>query len=276
MEKVLGVGIVGPGWVAGEHVDAWEKNAHARVVAICGRTKEKAALLREAKDLQGCEVYSDYEEMLRQDNLDVISICTPNHLHAEQGILAAQAGKHMLMEKPAAITVHSLHALEDAITESGVTAAVGFVVRWCPLAEIIKSLVGSGAIGSPFYAEVDYRSGMLEWYSGFDWSRKISTGGSSFLVAGCHAVDTMRWLMGSEATEVTAYSTGWDRQYEYDATCVAIVKFENGGVGKSLSSIELNMPYGFNIELYGDRGTIVNKKLYSLPLLKGLGDLGIG
>ena len=83
-------------------------------------------------------------------------------------------------------------------------------------------------------------------------------------MAGCHAIDALRWLFGSEATEVTAYSTGWDSQYEFDATCVAIVKFENGGVGKSLSSIELNMPYGFNIELYGDKGTILNKKLYSL------------
>jgi len=272
MERALGIGILGPGWVAAEHIAAWEKNAHTRVVAICGRTKEKALRLREAKGLQQCEVYSDYEEMLTQEDLDIVSICTPNHLHAEEGILAAQAGKHMLIEKPAAITLQSLHALEDTITRAGVTAAVGFVARWSPLLQIIKSLVGSGAIGSPFYAEVDYRSGMLEWYSGFDWSRKTATGGSSFLVAGCHAIDALRWLFGSEVQEVTAYSTGWDSQYEFDATCVAIVKFENGAVGKSLSSIELNMPYGFNIELYGDKGTILNKKLYSLSLLKGQTD----
>jgi predicted dehydrogenase len=91
-------------------------------------------------------------------------------------------------------------------------------------------------------------------------------------VAGCHAIDAMRWLVGSEAVEVTAYSGGWDRRYEYHATVVAIIRFENGTVAKSLSSIELNMPYGFNIELYGDKGTIINRRLYSLSLMNGQTD----
>jgi predicted dehydrogenase len=271
--EYLGVGIVGPGWVAGEHINAFGRNPHTRVVAICGRTEETARRLKEAKGLEDCQIYSDYEKMLEQADLDIVSICTPNDLHAEEGILAAKAGKHMLIEKPAATTLESLHALEEAVTEAKVKALVGFELRWSPLLEVIKSLLAADAIGSVFYSELDYRSGMLAgWYPGFDWSRKIETGGSSFLVAGCHAIDAMRWLVGSEAVEVTAYSGGWDRRYEYDATIVAIIKFENGAVGKSLSSIELNMPYGFNIELYGDKGTIINRNLYSLSLMKGQTD----
>jgi predicted dehydrogenase len=71
---------------------------------------------------------------------------------------------------------------------------------------------------------------------------------------------------------VTAYSGGWDDRYEYDATIVAIIKFENGVVGKSLSSIELNMPYGFNVELYGDQGTILNNDIFSMTLMDGQED----
>jgi predicted dehydrogenase len=273
MTKELGVGIIGPGWVAGEHINAFKENPHTRVVAICGRTEEHADRLRKAKGLADCRVYGDYEKMLEQDNLDIVSICTPNHLHAEEGILAAQARKHILIEKPAAITLESLHALDEAITRAGVKAAVGFELHWSPLIQIIKSLHKANAIGNLFYTEVDYRSGMLgDWYTGFDWSRTTKEGGSSFLVAGCHAIDLMVSLVGAKAVELTAYSGGWDERYEYDATCVAIVKFENGVVGKSLSSIELNMPYGFNVELYGDEGTIINRDLYSLSLMKGQSD----
>jgi predicted dehydrogenase len=273
MTKELGVGIVGPGWVAGEHVNAFEKNPHTRVVAISGRTAEHADQLRQAKELDDCQVYGDYQKMLQQDNLDIVSICTPNHLHAEEGILAAQAGKHMLIEKPAAITLESLHALDEAIAKAKVKAAVGFELRWSPLLEIIKQLQEGDAVGKLFYTEVDYRSGMLgDWYTGFDWSRTIAEGGSSFLVAGCHAIDAMFWYVGARAVEVTAYAGGWDERYEYSATCVAIIKFDNGVVGKSLSSIELNMPYGFNIELYGDKGTIINRDLFSLSLMRGQTD----
>jgi predicted dehydrogenase len=273
MTKTLGVGIVGPGWVAGEHVNAFQRNPHTRVVAISGLAEEHARALKDAKGLDDCQVYGDYAKMLQQTNLDIVSICTPNYLHAEEGILAAQAGKHMLIEKPAAITLESLHALDEAITKAGVKAAVGFELHWSPLIEIVKSLQKGGAIGKLFYTEVDYRSGMLAgWYPGFDWSRTIKEGGSSFLVAGCHAIDLMVSLVGARAVEVTAYAGGWDKRYEYDATVVAIIRFENGVVGKSLSSIELNMPYGFNVELYGDQGTIINRDLYSLALMKGQSD----
>lgn len=272
MSNQLGVGIVGPGWVAGEHINAFEKNPHTHVVAVCGRTEEHARKLVDARGLVDCQVYGDYEKMLAQPNLDMVSICTPNHRHAKEGILAAQAGKHLLIEKPAAITLASLHTLNAAIAKAGVIAAVGFELHWTPLVEIIKSLQAGDAIGSLFYTEVDYRSSVGEWYAGFDWSRKTATGGSSFLVAGCHAIDLMVALVGSQAVEVTAYSGGWDERYEFDATIVAIIKFANGVVGKSLSSIELNMPYGFNIELYGDKGTIINRDLYSLSLMEGQTD----
>jgi len=273
MGEKFGVGIVGPGWVAGEHSDAYRMHPLTRVVAVSGRDESEAQKLIDAKGIVGAQAYGDYEKMLAHPEVDIVSICTPNYRHAEEGVLAAQAGKHMLLEKPAAITLESLHALNDAVEKAGVTVQVGFELHWYPIGKLLKSLMKSKSIGNLFYTEIDYRSGMLAgWYPGFEWSAKVSEGGSSFLVAGCHAIDLMVNLVGSKASEVTAYSGGWDKRYEYDATIVAIIKFENGVVGKSLSSIELNMPYGFNVELYGDQGTILNNDIYSLALMDGQED----
>ncbi len=273
MGEKYGVGIVGPGWVAGEHADAYEMHPMTRLVAVSGRDEAHAQKFIDAKGLNGVQAFGEYEKMLAHPEVDIVSICTPNYRHAQEGILAAQAGKHMLIEKPAAITLESLHALNDAIEQAGVTVQVGFEIHWYPIGRLLKSLMKSKSIGNLFYTEIDYRSGMLKgYYPGFDWSTKVSEGGSSFLVAGCHAIDLMVNLVGSKATEVTAYSGGWDDDYEYDATIVAIIKFENGVVGKSLSSIELNMPYGFNVELYGDQGTIINNDIYSLALMEGQED----
>jgi predicted dehydrogenase len=244
-----------------------------RVVAVSGRDEAHAQKLVDAKRLTDCQAFGDYEKMLAHPDVDIVSICTPNYRHAQEGILAAQAGKHMLIEKPAAITLESLHALNDAVEKAGVTVQVGFEIHWYPIGKLLKSLMKSKSIGNLFYTEIDYRSGMLKgYYPGFEWSAKVSEGGSSFLVAGCHAIDLMVNLVGSKAVEVTAYSGGWDDNYEYDATIVAIIKFENGVVGKSLSSIELNMPYGFNVELYGDQGTIINNDIYSLAVMEGQED----
>jgi predicted dehydrogenase len=273
MGEKFGVGIVGPGWVAGEHADAYEMHPKTRMVAVSGRDEAHAQKFIDAKGLNSVQAFGDYEKMLAHPEVDIVSICTPNYRHAEEGILAAQAGKHMLLEKPAAITLDSLHALNEAVEKAGVTVQVGFEIHWYPIGKLLKSLMKSKSIGNLFYTEIDYRSGMLKsFYPGFDWSTKVSEGGSSFLVAGCHAIDLMVNLVGSKAVEVTAYSGGWDDDYEYDATIVAIIKFENGVVGKSLSSIELNMPYGFNVELYGDQGTIINNEIYSLSMMGGQED----
>jgi len=263
---MLRVGIVGTGWVAGEHIRAYQENPATQVVAVTSRTKAGAEAKLDEVGLKDCKIRTDYREMLDKDRLDIVSICTPNHLHPEEAILAAEVGCHILIEKPVALDIGDLVSMRDAVRTAGVKTVVSFVLRWNPLFQIIKAQLADDAIGRIFYGEVDYYHGIGPWYKQYAWNVKKDIGGSSFLSAGCHAVDGLRWFIGQEVVEVCAYSTKSDApnfQYEYDPTSVMILKFADGAIGKAASSIECVMPYVFNVNLLGDKGTIRNNQIYS-------------
>ena len=153
--RKLGVAIQGAGWVAGEHMKAYAQNPHTEVVAICSRTRGGAEL-KLAETGVSCRVCDTYAEMLADDQVDIVSVCTPNHLHAAEAIQAAQAGKHILLEKPISLSLEDLRALRQAVCKAGVKTVVSFVLRWNPLFETIKALLADDAVGRIFYAEVDY------------------------------------------------------------------------------------------------------------------------
>ncbi|HEX2186420.1 MAG TPA: Gfo/Idh/MocA family oxidoreductase, partial [Chloroflexota bacterium] len=102
-DRKLGVGIIGISWVAGEHIKAYLSNKHCRIVALASHSRENAEAARAAHGLSEASIYTDYEALLKDDRVDLVSICSMNHLHEPQAIAAAQAGKHMLIEKPVAL-----------------------------------------------------------------------------------------------------------------------------------------------------------------------------
>lgn len=270
--KTLGVGIVGSGWVSGEHIRAFEANPRTKVLALCGRTLDSARA--KAAELRlDCALYDDYAKMLRHEGLDLVSIATPPNLHREQAVAAARAGKHLLLEKAMATTLPDIRAIRDAVRDARVKSVVSFVLRWNPLFDIIKRQLATGAIGKVFYGEVDYFHGIGPWYGQFHWNIKKEIGGSSLLSAGCHALDGLRWFMGGDVAEVFQYSAfgaGKDfAQYEYAPTTVTVLKFRDGRVGKVASCIECIQPYVFGINLVGTEGTIRNNKIFSRQSFPG-------
>ena len=114
MADEMGVGLIGPGWVASEHIRAFNKNPHTRMVAVCSRDLSRAQGAIDEFDLDA-KPYTDYEKMLADPDVDIVSICTPNFAHAEQGALAAEANKHLVIEKPIAISVEQLDRLVTAV-----------------------------------------------------------------------------------------------------------------------------------------------------------------
>ena len=256
-----------------EHIKAYMNNPHSEVIAVCGRDEARTKAKLEEAGLAKCAIYTDYEQMLKRDDIDLVSICTPNDLHVKEAIMTAQAGKNFLLEKPIALNVDELKSLRDAVRKARVKTVVGFVLRWNPLFETIKPLIQDDAIGRIYYGEVDYYHGIGPWYKQYEWNIKKSIGGSSLLSAGCHSVDGLRWFVGDEAAEVTAYSSRSNNrsfsEYEYDPTMVTIIKFKNGAVGKVASSIDCITPYVFNIHLLGDKGTIRNNQLYAPHKMPG-------
>jgi len=132
----------------------------------------------------------------------------------------------------------------------------------------IRALVNDGAIGEVFMAEVHYwePAFLSAGWAGWEWWTRKEMAGSSFLSGGCHAVDAVRSLIG-EVSEVMAYSTKINPEFDYDPTVVATVRFENGAIGKLSSTLECVMPFDFHITLLGTKGTIRNNnQLYSQKL----------
>ena len=266
MAEKIGVGIHGAGWVADEHLNAYMNNPHCEVVAVSSRREESARRAAEKCGASDAAIYTDYEKFLEDERLQLFSICTPSNLHAAEGIAAAQAGKHFIMEKPMALNARDIRDLAAAVKAAGVKTVVSFVLHWCPSLINTKNLIAADAIGEIFYVETDYWHGVDDWYGGWNWAITKEKGGSSFLFGGCHAVDAARWLTGLDIVEVAAYGGGWDKRYEYPATCVGIVKYSNGAIGKISSSVDLIAPYSFNIDILGDQGAMRDNKLWSRTL----------
>ena len=287
VQRQLGVLVHGAGWVSGEHVRAFRNNPHTRVVAISSRKMESVKRRAAEAGLQNIGMYASLDQALKHDGVDIVSVCTPQHLHAENVIAAAEAGKHIVIEKPIANSPDEMRAMREAVRQTGVKTVVSFVLRWNPLFQTIKSLVAEDAVGRIFCVETDYQSNIAGWWSGWEDARKKSTGVGAMLVAGCHALDAARWFAGPErekaarVTEVFAWRGGWrkgsSREWncftgawsdgrppmEYDGLEILMLKFDTGAIGKVSANFDCIMPYAFPIEIFGDKGTIKNNRVWS-------------
>jgi predicted dehydrogenase len=267
-ERKLGVAIHGVGDVAYAHAASWIRNPQAEIVSVSSRRRESAQRLVDKFGLQ-CSVRDTYDQVLADDRVDVVNLSGPNQVHTEQAVAAAQAGKHVLVEKAMALTMDENRAIRDAVAAAGVKSIVSFVLRWNPLLETLRSLLEQNAIGQMLYVEVDYWHGLGPWYTGWEWAHTVKTGGSANLLAGCHAVDALRWLSGREVVEVSAMSNNKKGLYEYDANVVAIMKLDDGTIAKSSTLLDAEIPYSFNIDLVGTEGALRDNRIWSKRLLPG-------
>ncbi len=268
MDRKLGVAIHGVGDVADAHAASWLRNPHVQIVSVSSRRRESAQRLVDKHKLD-CPVRGNFDEVLADPRVDIVNLSGPNQVHTPQGIAAAEAGKHILVEKPMAITMDENRALRDAVARAGVKSIVSFVLRWNPLLESLKSLLAAGAIGELLYIEVDYWHGIGTWYSGWEWAHTFKTGGSATLLAGCHALDALRFLSGREAVEVSAMSNNKKELYEFDANVVATMKLDDGTIAKSSVLLDADIPYAFNIDLVGTQGSLRDNRIWSKRLFPG-------
>lgn len=263
------VGIIGYGWVASAHIPALQATGRARITSILSaRPLDEAKL---AAQYGGpIRVFRDLESFLAQPDMHVVSVCSYPQDHARQAIAAARAGKHLIIEKPVALHHEDLIAVRDAVAEAGVRTCVCFECRYSSQLRTAKAMVDQGLLGRVHYAEVDYFHGIGPWYGQFRWNTRRAAGGSSLLSAGCHAMDALLLLMGSEVEVVSSYATRTSapdfEAYEYPTSSVTILKFRDGRVGKCASVIDCQQPYYFRVHLVGSEGTLLDDKFYSARL----------
>jgi predicted dehydrogenase len=266
MEK-LGVGIIGCGAVAEEYVKAFQADDRSQVRALVSRNRPNAQRYRDRYNLQ-CEIETDAAAMLRMKNLDIVVVCTPHDTHTMYVVAAAEAGKHVIIEKPVALTVEDLQKQRQAVKRNNVKTIVSFVLHWNPLLMTIDRLIGQGALGNIFMVEVDYMHRI--WMTpGQKWLGSRKQSGTAILTGGCHAVDAMRWFARSEAEEVSAYQVQTENPIEYPGTISVNVKFRDGKVGRTTTTFDARMPYVFNIGVYGTEGSIRNDKVFAPKLFPG-------
>lgn len=264
----LGVAIHGAGQVAYAHAASWLKNPQVKIVSVSSRRRESAERLAR-KFCLDCTIYDDFEQVLQDGRVDIVNLSGPNDVHTPQGIAAARAGKHILIEKPMCLSMEENRALREAVAKAGVRSVVSFVLRWNPLFQNLKALLAAGAVGRLFYIEVDYWHGLGRWWTGWPWGHTKAAGGSAMLLGGCHAVDAIRWFSGREVIEVAAFSNNIKETFEFDANVVAILRFDDGSIGKTSALFDAEIPYAFNIDLVGTEGSLRDNRIWSKPLLPG-------
>jgi len=267
--KKFNVGIIGYGWVASAHIPSINASSLAQVTAVCSSRPLSGPELS-SKHGGSIQTYTHLDSMLADPEIHAVSICSYSNLHAEHAIKAARAGKHLIIEKPIALSWKDCLRVEAAVKDAGVRVCVCFECRFSSQFLATKSILDQGLIGEIHYGEVDYYHGIGPWYGQFDWNARKDGGGSALLTAGCHALDALLLCMDEEVLSVSSYSTKSKSPifapYEYNTTSVTILNFENGKVGKCSAVVDCLQPYYFHTHLCGSEGSLLDNKFHSMKL----------
>src|SRR5256886_2315797 len=243
VDRKLGVAISGIGWCASQHIAAFLRNPHTQVTWLCARdpARARANLERYGLQLPEARITTRYEDVLAASDVDIVSIATPNHLHADEAVAAAAAGKHLLLEKPTGLDVPELVRIRDAVRDAGVRTIVSFELRYNPFLKFARWLQVDGWLGTIRFARTQYLSHVTDWYSGWNWVRTRESGRSHLLAAGCHAVDALRWCSGLEPMSVSAVHTRFTGGYEWATSILVNMKLDGRAAGHLNSSAQFTL-----------------------------------
>lgn len=271
--KKYNVGMIGYGWAAAAHIAAINATKQGQVRAVYSSRPQDAALLTQkhsGNSAPAIQVYQDLDQMLADPSLDVVDITSYPSEHRDQAVAAANAKKHIILEKPMANSATEVADIVAAASANGVMGCVCLECRFSSQFQSIKAVVDEGLLGQLHYGEIDYYHGIGPWYGQFRWNTFKKEGGSALLTAGCHALDALLMLMGTEVESVSSMSTRSQSDifapYEYDTSSVTILRFKNGAIGKTAAIVDCLQPYYFHTHLVGSQGSILDNKFHSQKL----------
>jgi UDP-N-acetyl-2-amino-2-deoxyglucuronate dehydrogenase len=267
--KKYNVGIIGYGWVATAHIAAINATNQAQVTAVYSSRPLDDAEVSKKWGSQ-IKTYTDLGEMLKHPGLNVVSVCSYPYQHRDHAVAAANAGKHVILEKPVALSWKDCLAIEAAVKKNKVKSCICFECRFSSQFITTKAMIDEGLLGELHYGEIDYYHGIGPWYGQFRWNTRKDAGGSSLLTAGCHALDALLLCMGTDVEEVTSYDTKSKskifKPYEYTTSSVTILKFRSGKIGKCAAIVDCLQPYYFHTHLCGSEGSLLDNKFHSMKL----------
>jgi len=252
----IGFGVVGCGMIANFHAKAIGDIPGARLIG--GYDSRAEAAGRFAAE-QGCDAFQRFEDLLADDRVDVVTICTPSGAHLEPAVAAAKAGKHVIVEKPLEITLKRCDAIIGACRQNGVTLSTIFPSRFHKPAQLIKQAIDKGRFGVLTMGDAYVKwFRTQQYYDSGAWRGTWELdGGGALMNQAIHSVDLLTWLMGPVVEIRAQFAMLAHQRIAVEDTAVATLRFENGALGVIEASTAC-FPGSFKkIAIHGSAGTAV-------------------
>ncbi len=255
MDKKMRFAIIGCGRIAPKHAESIVALEEAELVAVCDIVPERAQAFA---DKYGAKPYTSYEEMLAKEEIDVVTIATESDLHAPIGITCAKAGKHVMVEKPMAMTLASADELIRTCHEEGVKLSVIHQNRYNKSIKLMRQALEEGRFGKLTHGQATVRWNRNDaYYAQAPWRGTKLQDGGVFMNQSIHNIDLLQWTLGP-VESVFGYTRTALRKIEMEDVGVAVIKFKNGALGviEAASTI-----YPKNIEetlnIFGETGSVM-------------------
>lgn len=293
MSKTWRAGVIGAGAIAVHgHIPGYQSVPGVELIALCDINQERARSVAASKGI--AHIYSDYREMLEKEDLDLLSVCSPNAYHAEMAIAGLESGAHVLCEKPMALTYADARRMVAASKRAGRSLTVGFHNRYRPDMSAGHEVVQSGKLGQVYYAKASLlrRSGIPGYGSWF--TNKDLAGGGAMMDIGCHILDMALWWLGHPKPLTVSGATyakfgpqakglgSWGADHypagarcDVDDLTTAFVRFEGGLTLTLEASWAGHGTDGQRIQVFGtDGGVEYYEQLFGSEPLRFFGEGG--
>ena len=265
--KNINIGFIGTDVHIHDYIDGFLHHPRVNMMGFCQTEipsqRATSQVLEVGKTFQ---IYQNTEELVEDTQISAVVVCSPDYLHAEHTLMALEAGKHVLCEKPLTDNLRNCQNLIEKVKQTGLTCMVSQFMRFQPIYQRIKQIYDQGQIGNAFFIEGSYIHDMRPYYQPMTWRSNPNNPQNILIGGGCHPMDLMRWTVNSEVVSVHAFSNGYALpDFPLDDCYILSFQFENGCVGKLLATSGCRghgMGEGF-LSIYGTEGTIWKNQLYT-------------
>lgn len=243
-DDTIRVGFIGSGGIAGTHIKFLKMVKGVEIIALSDTSQAAMDARIKEHQLQDAKTFTDYKQMLKMKAIDAVSVCTPNFLHYRPTVDALRAGKHVMVEKPMAMSAREAKAMCDAAKKAKKVLSIGFQQRFVPGTSFLRRAVEEGKLGDIVYvrAQALRRRGIPSWGV---FGRKDLQGGGPLIDIGVHIIEVSHYLMGkpkpvaasantytylgNKKPEATAPWGDWDyKTYTVEDLAIGLVRFDNG------------------------------------------------
>jgi len=254
-KRMIRFGILGCGTVAQIHAQAIALLENACLAGAAGTSADSA---RKFTQLHGGRAYDSFAQMLADDTVDVVCICTPSFCHVQQATAALEHSKHVVLEKPMALNTADADKIIKAASESDTLLTVVFQNRFVPDVRRAKEIVDSGVLGDLVFCDLSMKYWRdPEYYASSNWRGTFKhDGGGALINQGIHGVDMLLYIVGDADVRSANVKTSYHK-IEVEDTVVALLDFKNGATGTLHASTCAYPGFNRRIEIIGTKGCLI-------------------